>query len=334
MSKYNVDSLIFPADLGSRPDLQHYVSFYINVRGKSKFDKNNRLGVVNDNPGSGLSAQQAGQAVKTGTAVASTIALAEAGRAVGGGRPVEATIAGAVGAGGAYVNDQTAGGLFRTDQSQRLADVISLHMQEAPSVKYGANYNDADLGILSGLMSMVSSFQDVKELVNNVPKDLAAAIALQGARLPSVIAGGGGNLGQLIGASARVKVNPFREVLFESVDYRTFNFRYRFMPRSMDESDKVRAIINKFKKHMHPELTENRFFYIYPSEFEIAYYYRGSENEYFNKIQNCALTDLQVEYGGDKFATFENGAPVETILTLTFRELELLNRDMVENNGY
>jgi hypothetical protein len=81
-------------------------------------------------------------------------------------------------------------------------------------------------------------------------------------------------------------------------------------------------------------LTENKFFYIYPSEFEIVYTFNGRENQYFNKIQNCALTDMTVEYGGDKFASFNNGAPVETILTLTFRELELLTKESIQKNGY
>ena len=220
-------------------------------------------------------------------------------------------------------------GIFRKDYTEQLSGVINLHMQEAPSVKYGANYNDADLGVLSGLLSMTNSISDaVDQLLDpNKAQDAKAAMFLRGAQIPSAIAGGGRAFEALAGAAFKIKTNPFREVLFESVDYRTFNFRYRFLPKSAQESDNIRRIINTFKFHMHPELTENKFFYIYPSEFEIVYNYRGGPNTFFNRIQNCALTDMTVEYGGDKFATFDNGAPVETILTLTFRELELLTKD-------
>ena len=84
---------------------------------------------------------------------------------------------------------------------------------------------------------------------------------------------------------------------------------------------------------MLPELSKDEFFYIYPSEFEIQYFFRSKQNLYFNKIASCALTDLQVDFGGDRFSTFDNGAPTEINLTLTFRELELMNKQTAYN-GY
>lgn len=329
MATYNVSNLQFPDDLGVKPDLQHWVSFYINVRGKSRFSQNNRVGVVQDDGGAGLSSQQAATSARNQAVIGSIAAGANAVRSATNLDPIGTFGSGAIALGGAQIaNSINEGkGVFKTDFTQQLSSVINLHMQEAPSVKYGANYNDVDLGVLSGLLSAVNSVQDAINMVRDTPADVAARIGVGLMQLPSAIAGGTGRFENLVGSAFKVKTNPFREVLFESVDYRTFNFRYRFMPKSRQESDNVRNIINMFKFHMHPELTDNKFFYIYPSEFEIVYNYRGSENQYFNRIQNCALTDLTVEYGGDKFATFENGAPVETILTLTFRELELLTKD-------
>lgn len=330
MAKYSVSNLQFPQDLGSRDDLQHWVTFYINVRGKSQFNKNNRVGMVYNNAGAGLTNDQlrdASQTIATSSAVLGGLQAVQAGS--------RGDVPGvAVGTGLAALGSETASrirnseGVFKQDFTQQLSSVINLHMQEAPSVKYGANYNDVDLGILTGLISMVSSFEDAKQLLMNpaVGQDAKAAAIVSGMQIPSLIAGGTTRFENIIGSAFKIKTNPFREVLFESVDYRTFNFRYRFMPKSQQESDNIRRIINMFKFHMHPELTDNKFFYIYPSEFEVVYNYRGSENTYFNRIQNCALIDMTVEYGGDKFATFENGAPVETILTLSFRELELLHK--------
>ena len=40
------------------------------------------------------------------------------------------------------------------------------------------------------------------------------------------------------------------------------------MPKSQQETEKIRAIINQFKKHMHPEISSGKLFYIYPSEFD------------------------------------------------------------------
>ena len=47
------------------------------------------------------------------------------------------------------------------------------------------------------------------------------------------------------------------------------------MPKNKHESDAVYKIINKFKEHMHPELAAGGAFFLYPSEFEIAYYYNN-----------------------------------------------------------
>jgi hypothetical protein len=81
---------------------------------------------------------------------------------------------------------------------------------------------------------------------------------------------------------------------------------------------------------MHPELSPNKLFFIYPSEFEIRYFFKNDENHYFHKIGTCALTDMQVDYGGEQFSSFEDGAPTEIGLSLTFRELEQVTTQGVQ----
>jgi hypothetical protein len=86
---------------------------------------------------------------------------------------------------------------------------------------------------------------------------------------------------------------------------------------------------------MHPEITQNKLFYIYPSEFDIKYYYKNSENKYLHKFARCALVDMVVDYGGDQFVTIGNdGAPAEIGLSLKFQELEQMTSDGINNYGY
>jgi len=234
------------------------------------------------------------------------------------------------------VIDQTLGAgsdslTLKKDQTKRLKDVITLHMQEKPSVSYGINYQDKDLGILGGLLGSDS------DLSNSTQADrltgLSQSMSLQIAKIPSILPGLG-SLSDIIQLGAKVKTNPFREVFFEGIDYRKFNFKYKFMPKNKHESDAVYKIINKFKEHMHPELAAGGAFFLYPSEFEIAYYYNNEENKYFNKIATCALTDMSVEYGGEQLSSFSNGNPTEINLTLSFRELELLTKETIREQGY
>lgn len=335
---YNVGVYQYPSGLGVNSDLQHYVAFYINVRGKSKFDKkDNTLGVLSENNTAGLTSEQAGTSLKNagvllgGLAAASATGLILKGLKKPGnkvtniGKQFSSTKGLTTLATAAVSGATTLGQLneyLKPDKKERLKDVITLHLQERPSVSYGVNYADTDLGILAGFLSKPGSALDTQNF-----SEIAALAGTQIARLPSVIPGAGTTLSNLIGVSARIKTNPFREVLFESVDYRTFNFKYKFFPKSSNESRNVKNIIDKFKLHMHPELSANKFFYIYPSEFEIRYYYKDKENTYFNKITNCALTDMSVEYGGDRFSTFDDGAPTEITVTLQFRELQILTKE-------
>jgi hypothetical protein len=45
------------------------------------------------------------------------------------------------------------------------------------------------------------------------------------------------------------------------------------------------------------------------------------------------LTDLAIDYGGEQFVTFQDGAPAEISVSLTFTELEQLSAQRVRN-GY
>ena len=209
--------------------------------------------------------------------------------------------------------------------TSRLKEVITLHLEERPSVKYGINYTDKDMGVLTGAL-VQGSVAGVAKGSGIIGEGFARAIS----ELLKFASLGGNTLDELRELSTATKTNAFRQALFESVDYRTFNFRYKFFPKSQKETDAIKRIIEMFKIHMHPELSPNKLFFIYPSEFEIRYFFKNDENHYFHKIGTCALTDMQVDYGGDQFSSFEDGAPTEIGLSLTFRELEQVTTQGVQ----
>jgi hypothetical protein len=84
---------------------------------------------------------------------------------------------------------------------------------------------------------------------------------------------------------------------------------------------------------MHPELSKDGLFYIYPSEFDIQYYFQGRQNEFLHKISTCVLTDMSVNYGNEYFSSFREGEPTEIRMNLTFQETELLTKERI-SKGY
>ena len=342
---FGVGALEYPRGLRELPDLQHYVAFIVNVREKSKFgqDAKNNGGIntripTNVRAGGGLrtttrlETEDAKRGLDFVTNNAGTLAgfasfLTDTAR----GKPVSGAVRGAaVGVGtaaavgaGRQILERTGTTLFDAGTTSRLKDVITLHLEERPSVKYTANYSNADLGVLTGSL-IEGSAAGVTRGRQFLGEGFARAIA-EVLKLPALGSGSRSSLADLRELATATKTNPFRQTLFESIDYRTFNFKYRFFPKDQDESKTVFEIIKMFKKHMHPEISANKLFYIYPSEFEIVYMFKNTENNYFNKIGTCALTDMQVDYGGEQFATFQDGSPVEINMSLTFREVELLD---------
>ena len=143
------------------------------------------------------------------------------------------------------------------------------------------------------------------------------------------------------------------EVLFTDVGRRNFSFSFTFIPKSEQEARVVYDIVQTFKEHMLPEyltsikllgkdfgpkLGQGRILKI-PDTFDIMYFYHHNENPFLNRISTCYLTSLDVDYGGDKYITYEpttlgTGAaaregppPQKTAITLSFTEIETITRE-------
>lgn len=359
--KFGINVFAYPSDLGSLENL-HYVEFGINVRGKSKLSKAKQLFEVTRDPNAaGLSRDQLGSktlrvvtagAAAAGAGVATKTILDSAGKglssasqaATASTSAIKSKVAKAVNITGAVsqklstgagiVAGAAAGGailasdILEPDKTYRISDVIALYVDGPPAVKYGMQYSNKDLGTLTAILAGSAS---ATQSALGAASESAAAFGATMAKLPGAF--GAADVGAALSASTGTALNPFKEVIFEAVDFRSFNFRYKFMPRSREESDEVKRIIDLFKFHMHPELSEGKLFFIYPSEFQITYYYGSDRNQYFHQFRPCVLENMEVVYGGEMFSTFKDGHPTEVNVALTFRETEILTKNMITEEG-
>jgi len=125
------------------------------------------------------------------------------------------------------------------------------------------------------------------------------------------------------------------ELAFQGIDKRTFQYEFKMNPKSEDEAKEIRNIINAFKVNMLPEFegsdSHGRAL-IVPNTFDIEYHWNGAENQFLHKISTCVLESMSVSYGGDKYKTHagvsgDGAPPIDTTLSLTFKELELITRE-------
>ena len=203
---------------------------------------------------------------------------------------------------------------------------IVLGIQDKLSYAYSANYDVADIGGFVGAAA-TGNFSGEASL-GDVGTDVGALAARKLASLAGAI--GGNQVTNLKEATSKTVENPYKEQLFKNMGFRKFGFEYKFAPRTEQEGTTIfgkGGIIETFVQHMHPEPSNAGVFLIYPSEFLIVIYHNsGLENTWVRRISNCALTGMNIDYGGDGFTTFQNtnGMPTEATVRLEFTELETL----------
>lgn len=141
-----------------------------------------------------------------------------------------------------------------------------------------------------------------------------------------------GALNGIKGAAALTgrAINPGVQVLYKTTHLRTFNFVFLMAPRSEKESQSMERIIKTIRKYSAPE--DNGAFYRSPAEVEIEFHFNGKQNPHIIKLKRQVVTYIDVNYAPQGFySTFSNGYPVSCMLGITTREMEIIDRQDVED---
>ena len=359
-TKYQIGSFSYPDDIMSAQYGGNYAMFFINVQSESKlkeisgssgFAINSLTGLatatgLNKAAGQAISAVAVGvvqgaigaaEGAIVGNVASSIFGNADTGSQTGligwikGKSDLFKTVAsGVVGAtvraGAVGVIAHETGGF--NQPVKRLKTAIALHMPIALSVNYTVNYEEADVGL---------EYRGAQALGNNVASlSGGAAVGTIGAGTAAGAMSHAGDASGMISKLTKTAVNPVKEQVFKSVEFRTFTFNYTFAPRSATESQNCLNIIQQFKFHMHPEFKdEDQFLYIYPSEFDISYYNNNVQNDKIHHHTSCVLTNLSLNYAPQgTYSTFADGTPTQIDMTLTFRELGKLDKQKIQEGKY
>ena len=227
--------------------------------------------------------------------------------------------------------------------TKRLNTAIALYMPQSVQVTYGAQYTDTQIGavteeslnVFNNLVSGRGDSQDLKNQLTNLGANVADS--LQNFLLASVgIIPGLQGLRETAEMKSGNVIADRLELAFKGINKRNFQYTFKMTPKDRKEVDMIRKIIFAFKSNMMPEFVgDNRGGrrLLVPNTFDIAYMYLGSQNLHLHNISTCVLENMNVTYGGDRYRTFEpdgEGAqPVETTITLNFKEMELITRERV-----
>jgi len=368
-SDYGISTHRYPEDLAAA-DKGHYILININEQRLTSYgDGGKSLGVptaIQNAENLGSYAAGSSNTLKTiggflkeagsfGAFISSKIGLTGAAQSLGDN--LKKTTAGAAAVG---VATGTMEAIFSQDgvisrlqngsvrAEKRTKDVIALYMPDTVVFDQAQGYG-GEVGAGGGLPaaaaalggSMVDLYQN-KNLSNEEKGNQFARNATPFALSAAAKAAGG--FGQIAFQQAfGVVQNPMLEVLYSSPSFRTFRFDFQFYPRSQKESITVQEIIKKLRFHQAPEVAQGGtggFFLVPPSEFDISFYYNGTENPNIPKVSTCVLQNLTVDYAPGGFTSYEvpgqgatlggTGMPVSIRVSLQFKETEMITKTSID----
>ena len=236
----------------------------------------------------------------------------------------------------------------------RITDSIAIYLPANVQDKTGVIYEGADMGVIGLAAATGGKFltdmknQDMVGAMKNLGGSAASLAASVAVNLGAKFVGGASELLLDVDAEALKgfahkafgqATNPYMEVLFQSVDLRTFSYNFTFSPRNKEETEDVQKIIKMFRFHMLPELKGGNSRYMpLPSPFDIHYMYQwdvdtAEENRFYSKIATCVLNNVEVDYTPGGVKSFADGEPTQITMALSFQETEMLTKQHVDK-GY
>tara|TARA_Y100000114_G_scaffold1975_1_gene1622 strand:+ start:175 stop:1131 length:957 start_codon:yes stop_codon:yes gene_type:complete len=231
--------------------------------------------------------------------------------------------------------------------TKRLLESIALYMPAQVSLNQKSNYGEIEIGnavaaALAGAKGGATAEEGFFNTVGGVLSGVGGSMSESAtAALRKAVDVGASGAKAAFELQSGTVLNNRLETVFEGVEKREFSFQFRFLPRSENEAKTVDRIVNIFRFYMAPSFggdpSTSRTF-IVPATFNIQYHYSGGQNMFLNKIGECVLTNMDVTFGGERPQFFKptsgvngDGAPpVETNITLNFKELELMTREKIK----
>jgi hypothetical protein len=140
------------------------------------------------------------------------------------------------------------------------------------------------------------------------------------------------NAAKLALSTQGLAVNPQQQLLFGGIDFRTYQMAFTFTPYSRQEAETVKEIIKLFRYHAAPQITTAAagMFFVPPSTFDLDFLFNGQRNNNITRVAESVITSIDVNYSPNGWSAHDDGAPVQTTLTINFKEIELIDKDKIK----
>lgn len=254
-----------------------------------------------------------------------------------------------------------------------ILSTISLFMPENVSVNYNSQYSEVSMTQELGLIGLVgNALTDVnkQQLKKTVTPYAVAGLSQLVESFGSAV-GLGQNVGPMAAQAANIFINPQMQLLYRGINLREFQLEFVLTPRSSDEAATIKNLCDKFIEHSLPSTGgaqggKSGQFLKPPRLFSVQFKFLGQNGVIGNisnvfssaltnsglgflsssqnisnanaaklfTVKDCVLENVSVDYTPNGWATYNDGYPVQTHLSLQFKETEMLTRETFNSVDY
>jgi hypothetical protein len=248
--------------------------------------------------------------------------------------------------------------LFNAAKKAGPLATVSLFMPDTVNVTYNSSYGEVSMTEELGILGKVgNALSDINE------KGWIEGVMPYAASLASNTLGFGGNMGEIVTQQLNQFTNPKTQLLYRGIDLRTFQLEFLLTPKSSAEAKTIQNICDTFVYYSLPGLAGAQVsgqgqFLTPPQVFSVQFKFLG-QNGIIGNVSNvissaltnsglgfltssqnvangnpaktftvgdCVLENVSVDYAPNGWATYNDGYPVQTRLTLQFKETQMYTK--------
>jgi len=246
-----------------------------------------------------------------------------------------------------------AGEYFKDKAYPQILLYMPQDIQDAFAAKWeGKKFGQITTGLLASA-GQEGNIDKLKSLGKTLDKTLEKSMVESAASivtgLAQKITGDTISAGDLFGGISGVARNPNVEVLFQSMELRTFDLTFKMSPFDDQDALRIEAIIKIFKMAMLPQYNlgddvdvfgkDNKAldagFIQVPKVCAVNFMRGSNRNRFLPRYKMCAITDVNVNYTPDNvYATIDRNMPVATELKISFMETKLVFSEDIKERGF
>jgi len=204
--------------------------------------------------------------------------------------------------------------IVRNDKRTSQVAVIALYMPDTVSFQYSAEYNST---------SLISVGVDIASKASSTIGSIGEGVFGS--------AGTGSDIAKLALKSQGLAFNPQLQLLFDGINFRSYQLAFTFTPYSAEEAETVKKIIQTFRQYAAPEIRSGAggLFFNVPCSFNVEFFFKGKINSNVTRVAESVIKNIDVNYAPNGWSAHNNGAPVQTTMTLEMQEIAIIDRKKI-----